>query len=92
MSYSIIGTVQNGVTEICSSQFGTQLCKPVRNASQTYFRSRVSYSYAASAISELSLGLEKRPSKRNSSFSPDVRVIMQIKTTADRAKPYRKVR
>jgi len=72
MSYSIVRTVQKGVTEICSSLFGTQLCKPVRNASQTYFRSRVSYSYTASAVAELSLGLEKRPSKRNSSFVPEV--------------------
>lgn len=72
MSYSIVRTVKNGVTEICSSQLGAQLCKPVRNASQTYFRSHVSYSYAAAAVAELSLGLEKRPPKRNSNFGPDI--------------------
>jgi len=83
---------QNGVTEICSSLFGTQLCKPVRNASQTYFRSHVSYNYAAAAFAVLSLGLDKCPLKRSSSFGPDVWMILQIKTTADRAKLYRKMR
>ena len=72
MSYSIVRTVQNGVREICISRFGTQLCKPVTNASQTYFRSHVSYSYAAAEVAELSLGLDKRPPRRTSSFGWDV--------------------
>jgi hypothetical protein len=48
--------------------------------------------YPASAVVKLSLGLDNRPPKRGSSFAPDVGMILQMNTTADRANVYRKVR